>query len=154
MPRLLERWPDDDPRPEGFDGTAGPREPAEGEPRVAMQVGMTNEGSELPAKLQGWGGRGRGERGRYEAGWGSHPRRREDGGGGGKGTMCSPHLCVACAIVEDDGSEARHGGLARGVGWVEGGRAEGGASCDRGGRGGSVGKGARCGTECDRVLTV
>lgn len=54
MPRLEERCDDEaPPRPEGLEATAGPRDPDEEEepPRVAMQVGMTNEGSELPAKL-------------------------------------------------------------------------------------------------------
>lgn len=56
MPRFDERCEDEaPPRPEGLEATAGAREPddEEGPPRVAMQVGMTNEGSELPAKLGG-----------------------------------------------------------------------------------------------------
>ncbi len=54
MPRLEERCDDEaPPSPEGLDATAGPRAPDEEDepPRVAMQVGMTKEGSELPAKL-------------------------------------------------------------------------------------------------------
>ena len=50
MPRLLARLPD--PRPDGLDGTAGAREVDVAEPRVAMQVGNTYDGSELPANLQ------------------------------------------------------------------------------------------------------
>lgn len=52
IPRLEAKC-DDDPNEEGLEGTEGARdadEPA-GAERVAIQVGKTNEGSELPAKL-------------------------------------------------------------------------------------------------------
>jgi len=50
MPRLEARL-EPPPRPEGLLGTAGARE-VEEPPRVAMQVGRTKDGSELPANLE------------------------------------------------------------------------------------------------------
>lgn len=67
MPRLLARLPD--PRPDGLDGTAGAREVEVAEPRVAMQVGKTKDGSEFPANLQEEGGRAL-----ADGGEGAHPR--------------------------------------------------------------------------------
>lgn len=55
IPRFEARLDEEElPRPEGFEGGGGPREGAEEEEeeaRVAIQVGMTKEGSEFPAKL-------------------------------------------------------------------------------------------------------
>jgi hypothetical protein len=51
MPRF-EAMLDDVPRELGFEGTAGPRDPDDEDvARVAIHVGKTNDGSELPAKL-------------------------------------------------------------------------------------------------------
>lgn len=50
IPRFEARW-EEELREEGFEGTEGALEVLlEGEPRVAIQVGKTKEGSELPAK--------------------------------------------------------------------------------------------------------
>lgn len=79
---------------EGFEGTAGPRPPdEEAAPRVAIAVGMTKEGSELPAKLYSGTRESGGQLRRPERltalEWGQMTRTR----------VCLPHLCVTRSTI-------------------------------------------------------